>query len=137
MTICMRRLEELRRLPVCRQQRRQFILVGHRRQLREDIAQILEGVFSMAYRSTREDDRVDDGRPLAGVGMAHEEPVLVFSDAKMQNGLIAFLFRDRDHAEMPTRRAAVRASRKTLRATQHDCPASGCFLKTGAILVRV
>ena len=60
-------------------------MVGHLRQAREDIAQVLERIFPVAL--TRDDDGVDDGRALAGVGVPHEEPVL-FSDARGSDGVL-------------------------------------------------
>lgn len=61
-------------LPVCGQQRGEVVLVGHGRQAGEDVAQISERFDAVAQ--ARDDDRVEDGAALAGVGMADEQPVL-------------------------------------------------------------
>ena len=51
------------------------MLVGHRWQTPQHVAQISERVFAVAL--TRDDERVDDRGALAGFGMADEEPVLL------------------------------------------------------------
>ena len=65
----------LRGFPVGRRQRIQVVLIGHRGEPGEDVAQIGERIFAVPL--TRDDDRVDDRRALAGVGVADEEEVLL------------------------------------------------------------
>ena len=65
----------LSRLPVFRQQRVQIVPIGYGRQAREDITQISVWIFAVPL--TGHDDRVDDGRALAGIGMTDKEPVLL------------------------------------------------------------
>lgn len=66
-------------LPVGGQQRRHIILIGHSRLAREDVFEVGKGFFAVALAGN--DNRVDDGGALAGVGMTDEEPVS-FSDAR-------------------------------------------------------
>lgn len=51
------------------------MLVGHRGQAREHIAQISERILAVPL--ARDDERVDDRRALARVGMADKQPVLL------------------------------------------------------------
>jgi hypothetical protein len=46
----------------------------HLRQASQDVAQVCEGIDPSAL--TGDDDRVDDRRALAGVGMADKKPIL-------------------------------------------------------------
>ena len=61
-------------LPVGGHQRRQVVLVAHRRQAAEHVAQIRERVF--AVTAAGEDYRVKYCRALSGVRMAYKQPVL-------------------------------------------------------------
>lgn len=65
----------LQRLPVYRQQRLQVVLIGHAWQLCEQVIQVSERILAVAL--TGHDQRVEDGRMLAGIGMADEQPVLL------------------------------------------------------------
>ena len=64
----------LRRPPLRRQERSQVLLGGHRRQPREHIPEISQRIDAMT--AAGDDDRVDDGRAFAGIGVPDEEPVL-------------------------------------------------------------
>jgi hypothetical protein len=64
-----------RRPPVRWSKDRQVVLVGHGRQPGQDVAQI--GVGGVAEALAGNDDRVDDGGTLAGLGMSDEEPVFL------------------------------------------------------------
>jgi len=70
--------------PVARQQLREVVARGSCGETGEDVAQVAERFLAMAL--TRNDHRIEDGRSLAGVGMANEEPVFL-ADAR---GRIAF-----------------------------------------------
>lgn len=61
-------------LPRAGQKRTEIILGGHRGQAREHVLQI--GVRIVAAALAAHDERVDDRRAVAGVGLANEEPVL-------------------------------------------------------------
>jgi hypothetical protein len=61
-------------LPETRGECVEVILVGHRGQAREHIAQIGGGVFAVAQAG--DDERVEDGGTAAGVGMPDKQPVL-------------------------------------------------------------
>src|SRR5271165_1332766 len=62
-------------LPVDRQQGVEVVLGGHSGQAAEDVAEVGHGVDAVAL--TGDDDRVDDRRALAGVGVADKQPVLL------------------------------------------------------------
>ena len=53
----------------------EVVLVGHRRQEGEGVAQVGERFFAVAQ--ARDDHRVEDGAALSGVGMADEQPVFL------------------------------------------------------------
>ena len=81
-------------MPVYRQQWREIVLVAHRGEAGEHVFHVGVRVFAVAL--TGDDDRVDDGRSLAGIGVADEEPVLlpngrgpdgVFNEVVVQSGL--------------------------------------------------
>ena len=61
--------------PVDRSEGVQVVAVGEGGQPGEDIAHVGVRILSMALAG--DDDRVDDRRALAGVGMAYKEPVLL------------------------------------------------------------
>jgi len=65
----------LLRLPVDRGQGVQVVSVRQGRQPGQDVPKVGVRVFSVALAG--HDDRVDDRRPLAGVGVAYKEPVLL------------------------------------------------------------
>lgn len=65
----------LLRLPVDRGQGVQVVAVCQGRQPGQDVPKVGVRVFSVALAG--HDDRVDDRRPLAGVGVAYKEPVLL------------------------------------------------------------
>ena len=60
-------------LPVGGQQGRKVVLIGHGREAREHVAQVSERTFAMA--TARVDERVEDRRALARLGMPDEQPV--------------------------------------------------------------
>ena len=62
-----------RRGPVAGQQRGQVVLIGHSRQAGEHVAQVGERVLAMA--TARLDERVNDRRALAGIGVTDKKPV--------------------------------------------------------------
>jgi len=64
-----------RGLPVDGQQGVEVVLGGHAGQAAEDVAEVSHGVDASAPAGHH--NRVDDGRALAGIGMAHEEPVFL------------------------------------------------------------
>src|ERR1700685_3349134 len=64
-----------RRLPVLWREGAEVVLVRHPGQSGEDVLQIRQGVFSMAFAG--DDERVQDRGALPGVGMADEEPVFL------------------------------------------------------------
>ncbi len=74
----------LRRFPVRRRERGQVVAGCHLRQAGEHVAQVGEWILPVPL--ARDDDRVDDGGALAGVGMADEEPVL-FSNRRRADGI--------------------------------------------------
>lgn len=61
-------------LPAGRQQGAQVILVGHCGQAGEEVLEIGERILSMAFAG--DDQRVEDGRALSGIGVPDEQPVL-------------------------------------------------------------
>ena len=61
--------------PPGRGERGEVILIAHRRQAREQVAHVGQRIDAAPLAGDH--DRVDDGRTLAGVGMADEEPVLL------------------------------------------------------------
>ena len=62
-------------LPVDRRQSVQVEAVRQCGQPVEDVAQVGVGVFPVALAG--DDDRVDDGGALAGIGMSDKEPVFL------------------------------------------------------------
>ena len=66
--------EILRGLPVNRQEWGEVVLVAHRRQAGEHVFHVSVRVFAVALAG--DDDRVDDGRALASVGVADKQPIL-------------------------------------------------------------
>ena len=64
-----------RRLPPRGGERAQVIVIGHRWQPPEQIAHVDQRIDAAAPAGN--DDRVNDGRALAGVGMPDEEPVFL------------------------------------------------------------
>ena len=62
-------------LPTSRRKRIEIVLVGHRRQAGEHVAQVSRWLDAAAL--ARDDDRVDDRGTLAGIRMTDEEPVLL------------------------------------------------------------
>src|SRR5580704_8355604 len=75
---------ELRRLPVGRGQGAEVVLVGHPGQPGKDVLEVRERILSVAF--ARDDQRVEDRRALAGVGVTDEEPVL-FSNTGRADGI--------------------------------------------------
>jgi hypothetical protein len=71
------------RLPAVRRELAQVVLVGHAGQPGQEVAQVGERVFAVALAG--DDQRVEDGRALAGVGMPDKQPVL-FADAGRPQG---------------------------------------------------
>ncbi len=69
--------------PVARQQRSEVVTIVHARQTREDVPQVGERVFAVAL--TRDDDRVEDGGALSGVGMADEQRVFLADAGRARN----------------------------------------------------
>lgn len=67
---------ELRRsrLPRARREGAKVVTVRHPRQRGEDIFHIGHRVFAVAL--ARDDERVQDGRALAGIGVTDEQPPL-------------------------------------------------------------
>ena len=65
----------LGRLPVYGQQGAQVVLIGHARQVGEDILQVCQRIFAVAL--ARHDQRVEDGRALARIGVPDEQPVFL------------------------------------------------------------
>ena len=61
--------------PVDRSEGVQVVAVGEGGQPGEDVAHVGVRILSVALAG--DDDRVDDGRALAGVGVAYKEPVLL------------------------------------------------------------
>ncbi len=59
-------------------------MIGHPRQAGEDIPEVAVRVLAVALAG--DDQRVDDGGALAGVGMADEQPVL-FADRRGPDGI--------------------------------------------------
>ena len=55
------------------------LLVGHLRQAREDIAQVIEGIDLQAPAVL--DDREKDRAALPGIGLSDEQPVLLFMES--------------------------------------------------------
>ena len=68
--------------PVARQEWLEVVTRGHLRKTRQDIAEVGQRILAVSL--ARDDQRVDDGRALAGVRMTDEEPVL-FADARRAN----------------------------------------------------
>jgi len=64
--------------PVARGERVQIDLIGHPRQAGEHVAQVGERVFAVPL--ARDNDRENDRRALAGVGVPDKQPVLFFDD---------------------------------------------------------
>jgi hypothetical protein len=90
----------LDRFPLRWQERPKVVLVGHRRQPVEHIPEVRQGIDAMTPAG--DDDRVDDGRAFAGIGVTDEEPVLraefrrpdrIFDQAGIQLGLPMFQVR--------------------------------------------
>jgi hypothetical protein len=97
-SIATRYTDSLRhRDPVAGNQWQQVVLIAHRG---EHVAQIRERILAMAL--TGYDDRVNNGRALAGAGVADEQPVL-FADGRM-----AFSMRLLSSRVCPWSRWAVR-----------------------------
>ena len=63
----------------------EVVLRRHARHAREDIAEVSQRVDATALAGDH--DRVDDRRALAGIGMAHEEPVLL-PDGRGADGIL-------------------------------------------------
>lgn len=103
-------------LPVGRQQGREVVLVGHRRQPVEDVAQVREGILAVPL--TGHDQRVQNGGVLTGVGMADEQPILL-SDGRGEDRVFEGIVVDAgplDHV-LPRQRCAP-ACRYLLQAKQ-------------------
>ena len=66
-------------LPQPRGEGAEVVAIGHPRQASEDIPHIGHRIFAVTL--ARDDQRVEDGRTLAGIGMPYKQPVL-FSDAR-------------------------------------------------------
>jgi hypothetical protein len=67
------------RLPQARGEGAEVVAVGHSRQAGEDVPHIGHRVFAVTL--ARDDQRVEDRRALAGVGVPDKQPVLL-SDAR-------------------------------------------------------
>lgn len=67
------------RLPQPRRDSAEVVAVGHQRQPGEDILHIGHRIFAVTL--ARDNQRVEDGGALAGVGVPDKQPVL-FSDAR-------------------------------------------------------
>jgi hypothetical protein len=63
------------RLPVDGQERTQVVAIGHTGQAGEDVLEVRERILAVPLAG--DDERVNDGRALAGVGVADKEPVLL------------------------------------------------------------
>ena len=57
------------------QQRGEVVVVGHGRQPREHVLQVGVGIEAAAL--SRDDERVEHGGAVPGLGVADEEPVLL------------------------------------------------------------
>lgn len=68
-----------RRLPARRGELPQVVLVGEAGQAGQEIAEVGERVLAVALAG--DDERVEDGGALAGVGVADQQPVR-FTDAR-------------------------------------------------------
>ena len=64
-----------RGLPVLGREGAEVVLVGHPGQPGEDVLQVRQRVFPMAFAG--DDERVQDRGALAGVGVADKEPVFL------------------------------------------------------------
>src|SRR5208283_3827591 len=71
--------------PVDRSEGVQVVAVGQGGQPGEDVSQVSMRVLPMALAG--DDDRVDDGGSLAGIGMAYKEPVLL-ADGRWADGVL-------------------------------------------------
>ena len=80
-------IQNLCGLPVAWEQRGKVVLVGHRRQLGEDVAQVEERILAEA--ATGPDDRVQHGGTLAGLRVAHEQPVFLAEGGRTDRILYA------------------------------------------------
>ena len=67
------------RLPQPRRESAEVVAVGHPRQASEDVLHIGQRVFAVTL--ARDNQRVEDGGALAGIGVPDKQPVL-FSDAR-------------------------------------------------------
>ena len=90
-----------RRLPAGRGKLAQVILVGHTGQSGQEVAQIGERVLAVALAGG--DQRVEDGRALAGVGMPDKQPVLL-ADAGRSQRVLDEVIVEAAHALMQVRR---------------------------------
>ena len=71
------------RLPAGRSQRPEVVAVSHAGQAGEHVAQVNRRIFAVALAG--DDQRVNDRRALAGVGMADKQPVL-FTNGRGADG---------------------------------------------------
>ena len=64
------------RLPQPRRESAEVVAVGHPRQASEDVLHIGQRVFAVTL--ARDNQRVEDGGALAGIGVPDKQPVLFF-----------------------------------------------------------
>ena len=74
------------RLPEARGERAKIVLIGQARQPGDDVLQVRERVLAVALAG--DNQRVEDGRALVGIGVPDEQPVLL-ADAGRPDGVLA------------------------------------------------
>ena len=116
--------------PVTRQQRSEVVAIAHAGQTREDVPQVGERVFAVAL--TRDDDRVEDGGALSGVGMADEQPVFL-ADAGPAEEPLEPCLRFQGFFVTPPYQMSPIASAPNVSLTVRTAPASSSFFTTVAV----